>query len=74
MIGLDDHWSLREAGRSVGVAYGTIAHLEHARRAPSTVVAENIISAYRLDPGEAAMLRGEAVEGAGWDSPFKRTA
>jgi transcriptional regulator with XRE-family HTH domain len=64
-------WSLREAGRNVGVAYGTIAHLEHGRRAPSTVVAGRIIGAYRLSPTEAAMLLAEAVEGAGWDSPFK---
>jgi hypothetical protein len=65
-------WCLREAARNVQVAYGTIAHLEHGRRAPSTVVAENLITAYRLSPGEAAMLRAEAVEGAGWDSPYKR--
>ncbi|MGH3218969.1 MAG: helix-turn-helix domain-containing protein [Streptosporangiaceae bacterium] len=65
-------WSLREAARNVGVAHGTIAHLEKARRAPSAIVAESIFRAYRLDPDEAAMLRAEAVEGAGWDSPFKQ--
>jgi DNA-binding XRE family transcriptional regulator len=64
-------WSLREAGRNVGVAHGTIAHLEKARRAPSVVVARNIIRTYRLTDPEAAMLRAEAVEGAGWDSPFE---
>ncbi|MGH3191743.1 MAG: helix-turn-helix domain-containing protein [Streptosporangiaceae bacterium] len=64
-------WSLREAGRNVRVAHGTIAHLEKARRAPSIVVARNITRAYRLDPDEAAMLRAEAVEGAGWDSPYR---
>ncbi len=63
-------WSLREAGRNAGVAPGTIVHLEKARRAPSTVVAENIIRAYELAPSEAAMLRAEAVEGVGKDSPF----
>lgn len=65
-------WPLREAARNAGVAAGTIVHLEKARRAPSVVVAENIIRAYRLTPAEAAMLRAEAVEGAGKDSPFRQ--
>jgi transcriptional regulator with XRE-family HTH domain len=65
-------WSQREAARNVEVACGTIGHLEHGRRAPSTVVAENLIEAYQLDPGEAAMLRAEAVEDAGRSYPFKR--
>lgn len=63
-------WSLREAARNVGVAAGTIVHLEHGRRAPSTVVAGSLIGAYRLTPGEASMLLAEAVEGTGKDSPF----
>ena len=63
-------WSLREAARNVGVAYGTIAHLEHGRRAPSAVVARNLITAYGLTEAEANMLSTEAVEGAGKDSPF----
>lgn len=67
-------WSLRAAARNIGVAPGTIVHLEKGRRAPSTVVAEKIIGAYRLDAGEAAMLRAEAVQGAGWGSPYKRAA
>jgi DNA-binding XRE family transcriptional regulator len=65
-------WSLREAARNVGVAPGTIVHLEKARRAPSAVVARNIIRAYRLTDAEEAMLWAEAVEAAGWDSPWKR--
>ena len=63
-------WSLREAARNVGVAYGTIAHLEHGRRAPSAVVARNLIHAYELTEADAAMLTAEAVEGAGKDSPY----
>lgn len=66
-------WSLREAARNVGVAPGTIVHLEKARRAPSAVVARNIIRAYHLTEAEAGMLCAEAVESAGWDSPWKRT-
>lgn len=65
-------WSLREAGRRAKVAHGTIAHLEKGRRAPSVVVARNIIRAYQLTEAEAAMLRSEAVEGAGWDSPYRK--
>jgi transcriptional regulator with XRE-family HTH domain len=65
-------WSLREAARNVGVAFGTIGHLEHARRAPSATVARNIIRAYRLTEAEAEMLCTQAVEDAGKDSPWKR--
>ena len=67
-------WSQREAARKIGVAYGMIGHLEHCRRAPSASLAEEIIDAYQLDPGEADMLWAEAVQGAGRDSPFRRTA
>ena len=64
--------SVREAARRADVAVGTIVHLEKARRAPSIVVAENLIDAYWLGPNEAAMLRAEAVRGAGKDSPYKK--
>jgi transcriptional regulator with XRE-family HTH domain len=63
-------WSLREAARNVGVAAGTIAHLEHARRAPSVVVARNIARAYQLSPSEADMLFAQAIENAGKDSVY----
>ena len=66
-------WSQREAARRTEVAYGMIGHLEHGRRAPSAALAEAIVSAYELGPAEAAMLRAEAVEGVGRDSPFRRT-
>lgn len=66
--------TVREAARNVGVTAGTIVHLEKARRAPSIVVAGDLITAYRLSPAEAAMLCTEAVEGAGKDSPYKRRA
>jgi ribosome-binding protein aMBF1 (putative translation factor) len=67
-------WSQREAARETGVAYGMIGHLEHCRRAPSAALAEAIVTAYELGPAEAALLLAEAVEGAGRDSPFRRTA
>ena len=65
-------WSLREAARNVGVAFGAISHLEHARGEPSATVARNIIRAYRLTEAEAEMLCAEAIEDAGKDSPWKR--
>jgi transcriptional regulator with XRE-family HTH domain len=64
-------WSLRQAARRANVTPGTIVHLEKARRAPSTVVAEEIICGYRLGPAEAAMLRAAAVPDAGRSSPWK---
>lgn len=57
--------SVREAARGCGVASGTIGHLEHGRRALSIVVAEDIISAYRLAGRDAAQLRAVAVTDAG---------
>lgn len=65
-------WGQREAARRIGVSLGMVGHLERARRAPSSMVAEAIIGAYRLDPGEALMLRSEAIEDAGRSYPFKR--
>ena len=67
-------WSQREAARKIKVAYGMIGHLEHCRRAPSASLAEEIIDAYQLNPAEADMLRAEAVEDAGRDSPYRRSA
>jgi transcriptional regulator with XRE-family HTH domain len=64
-------WSLRQAARRAKVTPGTIVHLEKARRAPSDVVAENIIYGYRLGAAEAEMLRSEAVSDAGKSSPWK---
>ena len=64
-------WSIREAARRAGVAPGTIVHLEKARRAPSIVVAEDIIDAYRLPPGDADWLRSEAVTDAGRALPLR---
>jgi transcriptional regulator with XRE-family HTH domain len=57
--------SLRQAARRAGVTPGTIVHLEKARRAPSTAVAERIIEAYGLPADLADWLRSEAVTDAG---------
>lgn|ERR1017187_1860164 len=64
-------WSLREAARQVGCAPGTIVHLEHARRAPSVIIAEAVIAAYQLPRFRAEQLRAEAIPGAGRSSPWK---
>ena len=65
----DRGWSLRQAGRRVGVTAGTIVHLEKARRAPSISVAEDIIAAYELPDECAEMLRSAAVRDAGRSYP-----
>ena len=60
-------WSLREAGRRLGVTAGTIVHREKARRAPSIIVAEDIIDAYdagrerRDAPVSRGQRRGQVV-------------
>jgi len=64
-------WSLREAARRAGVAAGTIVHLEKGRRAPSIIVAEDIIRAYRLGGLDAGRLRSAAVTDAGRSSPLR---
>jgi transcriptional regulator with XRE-family HTH domain len=64
-------WSLREAARRAGVAPGTIVHLEAARRAPSAIVAADIIEAYGLAYADAELLRGAAVTDAGRSSPLR---
>jgi DNA-binding XRE family transcriptional regulator len=57
----DRGWSLREAARRAGVTPGTIVHLEKGRRAPSIIVAEDLIAAYRLPHADAERLRSAAV-------------
>jgi len=63
--------SVREAARRAGVTAGTIIHLEKGRRAPSIIVAEGLIGAYRLAGRDAAMLRDAAVTDAGRSSPLR---
>jgi transcriptional regulator with XRE-family HTH domain len=64
-------WSLREAARRVGVAHGTIVHLEQGRRAPSAYVAGQLADAYGLAAADAEWLRSEAIPGAGKSSPLR---
>lgn len=64
-------WGVREAARCIGVSPGTIVHLERARRAPSLIVAEDIIEAYRLPAADADWLRSAAVTDAGRSSPLR---
>ena len=58
-------WSLRQAARRVGVTPSMIVHLEKARRAPSALVAEDIIDAYQLPDDSAELLMSAAVPDAG---------
>jgi hypothetical protein len=64
-------WSVREAARRARCSPGMIVHLEKARRAPSTLLAEDIIDGYRLDYRQADLLLAEAVDDAGrsWNGP-----
>ena len=60
-------WSYRRAARETGVSFGYLAMLESARRAPSRVTVEALISAYRMNPTDAAALRAEALYSVGRD-------
>ena len=65
-------WSLRRAAREIGCSPGTVVHLEKSRRAPSVILAWDIIRAYRLGDAQADMLLDDAVDDAGKSSPYKR--
>jgi transcriptional regulator with XRE-family HTH domain len=65
-------WSLRQAAARVGVRHGFVAMLERGERAPSRVTADALIDAYQLDAAAAALLRSEAVTGAGRDYRARR--
>ena len=67
-------WSIREAARRVNVAPGTIVHLEKARRAPSVIVAEDMIYGYRLGPAEARHAACRSGHGRGPVVPVETAA
>lgn len=60
-------WSFRQAARVVGVSPGTIRFLEIGQRAPSVVVAEQLIDRYKMSLDDANALRDAALEGVGKD-------
>lgn len=64
-------WTIRGAGRRLGVAASMICHLEHGERRPSTVLAEILIDGYKMAPADARRLRAVALRGVGRDSPYK---
>lgn len=64
-------WSLRRAAREIGCSFGTVAHLEKGRRAPSLTTAYAIIDAYGLGHRQAQQLLDDAVDDAGKSSPYK---
>ena len=61
-----------EAAWSVGCAASFICELERGRKAPSKVMAAEIIRAYKLDGAQSGRLLKEAVGGVGRDRPSKR--
>lgn len=46
--------------------------LEHGKRRPSIVTAEQLADAYKIPADARSMLMAEALEGVGKDSPYKR--
>jgi transcriptional regulator with XRE-family HTH domain len=60
-------WSYRQAAKETGVSYSYLAMLEAAARAPSVVLAEALIDAYGIGPGDAEALRSAALVGVGRD-------
>lgn len=62
-------WSYRLAQKRTGISYGYLANLEAGRRVPSVVVAETLISAYRIQGPDAAAVRAVALEGVGRAAP-----
>jgi transcriptional regulator with XRE-family HTH domain len=60
-------WSLRAAERHTGVSAGHLCNLENGKRAPSVVVVDAIVVAYRLTGSDAARLRAAGLNGVGRD-------
>jgi ribosome-binding protein aMBF1 (putative translation factor) len=63
-------WSYTEAAWRTGVSRRMLAMLEAGQRVPSVVLAEDLITGYRLDDGAAALLRAAALPNVGRDSPY----
>lgn len=59
-------WSLRQAGRAIGISYESVRLMELRRRVPSVAVALEIARAYELSPGDSVRLFREAADGAGY--------
>jgi len=64
-------WSLSEAERRSLISRRMLSLLEQGQRRPSVVLAESLVQAYRLGPGDSARLQAVAVENAGRDSPYR---
>jgi DNA-binding XRE family transcriptional regulator len=64
-------WNRSEASRQTGVSRPMILALERGERRPSVSLAEAVIDGYRLDAGDAAIVRSAALDHVGRDSPFR---
>lgn len=64
-------WSLRRAAEVTEVSAPHLHHLEAGTRWPSVIVAELLISRYRLDAATAVGLRAVARPNAGRSSPYR---
>lgn len=65
-------YSQRRLAQTIGAGGGSyIANLEAGRRAPSVAAAIELAHALDLTADEESQLLDEAVEGAGWSSPWR---
>lgn len=64
-------WSLSEAARRTGISRRMLGMLEVGQRVPSTVLAEDLISGYKLGYADADLLRFAALPNVGRDSPLR---
>jgi transcriptional regulator with XRE-family HTH domain len=62
-------WSLRQAGRQIGIDWTYLRMLERGERCPSRSVAAALIEALELPPDIALWLRELAVPNAGRSEP-----
>jgi transcriptional regulator with XRE-family HTH domain len=63
--------SQARAAKLAGISVGMLSMLEHGKRRPSIVVAEQLAEAYRIPLDARSMLMAEALPGVGKDSPYK---
>jgi transcriptional regulator with XRE-family HTH domain len=64
-------WSLSEAGRRTGISRRMLGMMEAGQRVPSAVLAEELISGYKLGYADADLLRFAALPNVGRASPLR---
>jgi transcriptional regulator with XRE-family HTH domain len=64
-------WNKSEASLRTGVSRRMILALERAERRPSVTLAEALVAGYGMQPGDAAIVRAQALPFVGRDSPYR---